>query len=469
VRSFGDPELEARMGRLLLAGQRGLVLLTAEDDRALAVAEALAERLRWPLHTWSVAAGIDGGGRERELGGLLARLAQSSEDELWLLFEPGRELRGSAQRRMLRELVRSLRGPALILVESEQDSVAKLPEFEIEQLATPDCESLREHVHHLASKFEADRPALAAMLLDASDRIAAAGLGLALQHFDRTLTAAILVDAPTPASITAALVQRRIAAACGPTLTRIEPASITELVGFERYLAWLRERALSFDPAARRVGSSPGAGVALVGVPGCGHRLAARVSASVLGLPLVRVDPLGLTGPAAVRSTLAALELAAPVVVWMDESDHQADLRDELARRLSERPLGVVVIATATGPEHLPSPWRTGHGLDELFFVELPDEERRAQLLGKLLARAPESGQVPAPLLELARSAVGRSGADLAQALTTARLRCFARGRPLDATEFEAALAEREPLATREPERIAALRTWAKSLARAVG
>ncbi|HVI02601.1 MAG TPA: hypothetical protein VM869_28040, partial [Enhygromyxa sp.] len=154
---IGEPELEARLARSLLAGQRALVLLTDEDDRALAVAEAVSERLRWPLHTWSVAGGIDRGGRERELGGLLARLGQVAEDELWLLYEAGRELRGSAQRRMLRELAQANRGPTLILVESDRAAVPELPELEIERLAAPDGEQLRERVVALGRALQSER------------------------------------------------------------------------------------------------------------------------------------------------------------------------------------------------------------------------------------------------------------------------------------------------------------------------
>ena len=466
---IGEPELEARLARSLLAGQRALVLLTDEDDRALAVAEAVSERLRWPLHTWSVAGGIDRGGRERELGGLLARLGQVAEDELWLLYEAGRELRGSAQRRMLRELAQANRGPTLILVESDRTAVPELPELEIERLAAPDGEQLRERVVALGRGLQSERPALAAVLLDGSDRVAAAGLGLGLRRFDRALAMATLVDAPTLASITAALTQRRIADARSPALEQVEPVSASALVGYDRYLAWLRERALKFDPAAGRAGLRPGGGVGLVAVPGCGARLAARVSASVLGLPLLRLDPTGLTGPYAVPSTLAALARVGPVALWFDEHDPRAELVDALARRLSQQAPAVFAVATATRPDALPSPWRSGHGLDELFFIDLPRAEARAQLLAKLLARssAPLADPIER-LLELAHAAHGCSGADLQRALEDARLRCFARARPLSAAELEAALAERSRMADREPEPIEALRAWAKPLARSV-
>jgi hypothetical protein len=381
---------------------------------------------------------------------------------------------------MLRERAQANRGPTLILVESDRAAVLDIPELELERLAALDHEQLRDRVQRLADALELERPACAAMLRDAADHIASAGRGLTLQRFDRLLGAASLVEAATPASIAAALHHRRIADACGPMLARVEPVSASELVGFDRYLAWLRERALSFDPAAGQAGLRSTGKVALVGIPGCGHRLAARVTASVLGLPLLRVDLAGAAEPSfpsfpSFPSIMAALEAAAPVVIWIDERDTRAEHLNELANQLSQRLPGVFVVATATRPKGLPSPWRCGHGLDELFFVDLPDVETRAQLLAKLLARVVEVGRAAPPtadpltqLQELARAAEGCSGADLAHALTDARLRCFARGRPLRAADLEAALATRSRMAEREPQRIEALRAWAKPLARAV-
>src|SRR5690606_33270059 len=126
--------------------------------------------------------------------------------------------------RLLRELAQAPRGPALILVESDRASVPEIPELELERLDLPSRELLGERVGRVADELAFERPALAEALRGASDGIAAAGLGLSLRRFNRVVAAAILVDAPTPASIAAALRQRRLADVCGPALTRIAPA-----------------------------------------------------------------------------------------------------------------------------------------------------------------------------------------------------------------------------------------------------
>ncbi|MFO7562731.1 MAG: hypothetical protein R6X02_08805 [Enhygromyxa sp.] len=471
--SLGDPLLEARLARALLAGARAVALLTDEDDRALLVAEAIAERLRWPLHTWSVASGIDQGGRERDLGALLAHLREQDEDELWLLFEAGRELRSSAQRRMLRELAQARRGPALILVESDSASVPDLPELERELLALPDRELLRERVLRMARELHPERPTLAeAMSMHgAAEAIATAGLGLALSRFERTLVEATQADACTPASISAALTRRRLIHACGTLLEPVDPRPPDALIGFERYLEWVRERSATFDPATRLAGLRRARGVGLIGAPGSGLELAVRVGAGLLGLPLLRIHPSVSADAAGLRSIITALERAAPVALWLEDRT-EPQLVDQLARWHALRAAGVFLFVVLTHPRRLPPPWRSGDGLDALFFVDLPGPKRRAELLAALLARETEAG-APPPIadrssswLDLARAASGCSAADLAEALTRARLRGFARGRPPSAADFEAALAELSPLESRYAQALDRLRRWARPLAR---
>ncbi|MCA9701671.1 MAG: hypothetical protein KC431_29390, partial [Myxococcales bacterium] len=102
-----DPAMLGRLTRSVQAGLRALLLLTDEDERARALVDALGRELSWPVHHWSAAAGVDHGGRERELSALLAALYEGresvhAEDGLWLLHDVG-PLRG-ADRRRLREL-----------------------------------------------------------------------------------------------------------------------------------------------------------------------------------------------------------------------------------------------------------------------------------------------------------------------------------------------------------------------------
>jgi hypothetical protein len=483
---FGDPLVEAGLARAFAAGARALGLVTVEDERALIVAEAVAERLDRTLHSWSAAAGVDGSGRDRDLGGLLARIASSDETTLWLLYEPGADLRSAAQLRMLRELARCGVGPALILVADDPAGLPEIPELERQVLPMPALDQLSERLRGWLRGCVDERPNLASAI-DEAPTIAQAGVGLSLTRFDRTVAAALASRSASLASLRAALLERRLNDACVGVLERVEieapladpsldhvrpPPDLDRAPGssatashprdpvraWAPALAWLRERG-----SVELRGGSRVRAIGLVAAPGCGLAHAVQAGAAASQLPLVRL-PAAATGgePAtSLAAIVAAIERAAPVAVWLDASDPPA-LLEGLARWLAHTRAPVVVLLSSSAAEP-PSPsWRDQ--LDALFFVDLPDAERRAELLATRLAQPPITLAEPLDSwLAAARAAEGCSQADLDEALAHARLR--AHPRPLALADFEAALAARPPVAVRESERLVALRRWASGLA----
>jgi hypothetical protein len=460
---FGDPMVEAALARAFAAGAQAIGLVTVEDERALVVAEAVAERLDRTLHSWSAAAGVDGSGRDRDLGGLLARLAGTDEASLWLLYQPTADLRSAAQLRMLRELARARRGPALILVADHAAELPDVPELARQVLPAPALDQLGERLRGWLQPEVAARPSLAAAL-DEVLTVARAGLGLTLARFDQAVAGALASRSADAASLRAALLERRLTDACADVLERVEVETADSsgpspsqtdapVLGWAPALAWLGEQTASFagpsEPRTRALG--------LVAAPGCGLSKAVRAAAARVRLPLIR--PPGSGSLVDLGRILAAIERAAPVAVWLDASDPPI-LLDGLARGLARSRAPVWVLLSSSAAEPFSPIWRDQ--LDGLFFVDLPDAEGRAELLATRLGHPSIALAEPlAAWLAAARAAEGCSYADLDPALACAR----ARTRPPALAEFEAALAARPPTSVREPERLAALRRWAGPLA----
>jgi hypothetical protein len=147
-------------------------------------------------------------------------------------------------------------------------------------------------------------------------------------------------------------------------------------------------------------------GILLVGLPGCGKSLAARVAAGVLDLPLLRLDMGGLMGKYLGESeerlsrALASVEASAPCVLWIDEIEKALGGAGEgsgtstdsrmFARMLTwmqEQDLGVYLIATANAVEKLPPELLRRGRFDESFFVGLPNTDERAEIVGIHLKR----------------------------------------------------------------------------------
>lgn len=488
-----DSELDALARRLraaLQAGARGLALATDDEPRAVRLCEELGERLGWPVHTWSAAAGRDGLGAPEPLSELLRALLRDPDPALWLLLDP--PTGDPAAVRALRELAQRTVGPAVVAVGEPSAALRALPELELHAVPLPGEHELVALAEDLADELRiAGRP-IAPVLAMRARELARAALGLGEQAARRLLRSVAL--SADPHHLVAELAARKAEALRRDgLLERIDPVPEDMLGGLGELKRWLARRALALRPAARDAGIPDPRGVLLVGVQGCGKSLAARVCAHALGLGLVRLEPGRLFGgtvgesEANLRRVLAVAERMAPVALWIDEldkglagSDGSASDAGTAARVLGglltwlqERTRPVFVVATANRVDRLPPELTRRGRLDEIFFVDLPDADARAAIAEiHLVLAARRGGAVPpladppAAYLDLARGADGLSGAEIEGAIVEARLDAFADGRPLAAADLARALAATIPLARSRAAELAALRAWAGACAR---
>ncbi len=471
------------------AGTGAVLLHTAEEDRGMELAENVATALGWPSHTWSAASGADGD-RRTDLSEVLQRISQETNATLWMLLDAGSSATTPVLRRALREACQENRGSCLFLIQPSTRGVEHVPELPVLHLPLPDAACLAEATDGILSRAPAPLrdPELA-------DRIARAGLGLTRQALEQLVREAVHQPQASPNSVLAHVRHTKPhAVGVSGALTRAAPAPLNELGGLDAFKGWLQRRALALDPAARRAAIPAPRGVLLVGVQGCGKSLAARVTATVLDIPLFRLDPGRLFGgtvgesEANLRSTLEAIERLAPAVLWVDELDKglagsqgpngdsgtTARVVGGLLTWLQERERPVFVAATANHIDALPPELLRRGRLDEVFFVDLPDANQRAEILRvhlehiprRTLGDPPKLGDSVEEFLAVARSAQDFSGAELQAALVEARLCAFAEQRPVAANDFRTALDVTVPLARSHAESIASLRQWARERAR---
>lgn len=491
-----DSELIAAHARLRLAlqaGARGLVLRTDDEPRALRLCEELGERLDWPVHTWSAAAGRDGLGAPEPLAELLRGLLRDPEPGLWVLFDP--PAGDVAALRALRELAQRSAGPAVVVVGEPAPALAAIPELERVDLPPPSAGELVALVEDLADELRiSGRAAPAAALARRAPELAAAALGLGEAPARRILRAAALAAADERALLPELAARKAAALRRDGLLERVEPVPSDMLGGLAGLKRWLARRALALRPEARAAAIPDPRGVLLVGVQGCGKSLAARAAADALGLGLLRLEPGRLFGgtvgesEANLRRVTAIAERIAPVALWIDELDKglagsegaasdagtAARVLGGLLTWLQERTRPVFVVATANSVARLPPELTRRGRLDEIFFVDLPDADERAAIAEIHLDLAPRRRLGAAPpladplqdLVALVRAADGLSGAEIEGAIVEARLDAFAEQRPLAAADLARALASTVPLSRSRAAEIAALRAWASAAAR---
>jgi AAA+ superfamily predicted ATPase len=250
----------------------------------------------------------------------------------------------------------------------------------------------------------------------------------------------------------------------------------TGVGGLGALKAWLRLRERALTREAAEYGLPPPKGVALLGIPGTGKSLCARLIAGTWRLPLLRLDVGALYGglvgqsEAQARRALRLAEAVAPCLLWVDELEKavaaggadggtSARVLATLLTWLQEKTAPVFVVATANDIGELPPELLRRGRFDEVFFLDLPTTEERREIAAVHLRKR---RRLPADydLDALAQASEGRVGAEIEQAVIEAMYAGFAAGREVTTEDVLAALARQVPLAVAQREAVGAMRAW---------
>ncbi|MBI3552087.1 MAG: AAA family ATPase [Elusimicrobia bacterium] len=246
--------------------------------------------------------------------------------------------------------------------------------------------------------------------------------------------------------------------------------------GLEVLKGWLDSRAGAFGPAAKKYGLPVPKGIALIGIPGTGKTLSAKMVGSLWGLPLLRFDVGALFGSFVgeseerTRKALRLAEAVSPCVLWIDEmekalahggNDSGTSTRvfGSILTWMSEKTAPCFVVATANDISALPPELLRRGRFDEIFFLDLPTkDERKAIFAVHLDKRGRKSADYD--LKALAEASAGYVGAELEQAVTDAMYAAFAEKREFETKDVLGALKRLVPLSVSQRERVADLRSW---------
>jgi len=251
-----------------------------------------------------------------------------------------------------------------------------------------------------------------------------------------------------------------------------------QLGGLERLKRWIATRKVGLLPDSGAQPLDPPKGLLLLGVQGCGKSVAAKAIAAAWGLPLLALDAGRLLAPFVgesernLRESLNTADLLAPCVLWIDEIEKgfaAGDTDGGATRRvlgsfltwLAEKTSRVFVVATANDIAALPPELIRKGRFDEIFFVDLPDLNTRAEIL-RIHAAKRGIALDPVTLSALAQACEGFSGAEIEQAVVAALYTAHAQKTVPSARLLGAEIAATRPLETVMAEKVAALRTWAE-------
>jgi SpoVK/Ycf46/Vps4 family AAA+-type ATPase len=226
--------------------------------------------------------------------------------------------------------------------------------------------------------------------------------------------------------------------------------------------------------------------VIILGVQGCGKSLAARAIAGEWNLPLVKFDTAAIYDKyigeteKRIRKVFEVAEGLAPCVLWIDELEKifagsgpdSASVDAGVSSRLlasflswmQDRKAPVFVAATCNNVTALPPELIRKGRFDELFFVDLPNEAERKQIVSIQLARR-KRNPADFDLDKIEAAASGYSGAEIDAAVQSGLYAAFSEKKELTTALLLDALAHTVPLSVTRAEEIRSLREWARTRA----
>lgn len=476
---------------LVLSFHSLIAIETVEEERVHAILAEVAADLQGSLFEWSVTTGFRRGygvavGNTQDALAVLKHIAEMTAEGIYLLKDIGPHLHKAEVGRALRELVQKmahsrsaivLTGEPLELPRDLESLAVRFP------LQLPDEAELRTATRNVLDAMKARQQVQVELTKEDAQQLVHALSGLTLNQARRVVAQAILEDGRLSADDIERVIRWKGELIERGGVLEFFPLeeNAYELGGFARLKSWLDRARVGFTPQAKSLNLQPPKGLLLVGVQGCGKSLAAKFIARQWRMPLLKLDAGRLydkyvgESEKNFRKATGVAEAMAPVVLWIDEmekafaSSASSDADGGLSMRLfgafltwlQEKKEGVFVVGAANDIQRMPPELLRKGRFDEIFFVDLPTAEERANIFSihlRLRKQDPAFFDLPG----LAVASDGFSGAEIEQAVIAALYRTLHAGQSLTTDGVLESIGATVPLSVSRREDIAQLRATAR-------
>lgn len=477
---------------LIQSGHPIIAIETLEEERATNLVRKAAEKLGHPLFEWSITTGMErtvpdfaetGVQRGNAAVALDYILDNKGEREIYLIKDLGPHCKEPMIQRQLRDIDSRKKVHVILMNHSGLPETVHRLAVPV-QLALPDAAELEQIVRDTYRRIlrESFSERTATITRKDMEQLVQILRGLTAVEATRVVSLAINADEVFSADALPRILEakRNLLRSTGCLETINANVSPDEIGGLANLKGWLARRRGGLTSKGRAFGLDPPRGMLLLGVQGCGKSLCARVVASDWNMQLLRMDP-GLLyqkyigeSENRLREALAQAESMAPAVLWIDEIEKAfaSASSDSADGGLSQRMFGTLLtwmqdhrsplfmVATANNIAALPPELMRKGRFDEVFFVDLPVQAVRQQILAihlKRRKRDPDQFK----LAEVAAATDGFSGAELEQAVVAAMYAAFSAGTELTNEHLLEEANRTRPLSVVMAEKVRDLRRWA--------
>lgn len=461
-----------------------VVLVTAEEERALETVKAVCEHAGRACLAWDAADHFQAqSGAEQPLPqakdamAALEQIDQAEGETVYVLKDFHESWTNAAVKRRLRNVVQRLKFTRKSIIVTTPSS--KVPdelrdEAVVVEFPGPTSAELEAVLQRLA-KAPGVRVHLTKL---GREKLVQAAKGLTAAQAQRAFAKAIVTDGfLDDRDIGLVTEEKRLVIRESNALEFHAVTHMPEDVGgLEALKEWLRLRERAFTQEARAYGLPAPKGIALIGIPGTGKSLTAKMIGGLWRLPLLRLDVGTLYGSLMgeseerTRRALRITETVAPCVLWVDEMEKAlatGDLDGGTSTRvfgtiltwMQEKTAPVFVVATANDITRLPPELLRKGRFDEIFFLDLPTVGEREAIFTVHLRRRNRLAR-DFDVVGLAQRSEGYVGAEIEQAIIDAMYVGFDAGREFTTADIAQALKRQVPLSVSQRETIEGLRNW---------
>ncbi len=481
---------------LILRSRVPIVVIETQDESRLinllmAIALARASEEYLPLFRWTVTDGLqrldislEPQLHNSDPADVLKHIRAVSKPGIYVLLDFHPYLENPVNVRLLKDIcIRFKKVPRqLVLVSHKVELPRELTSFSAKfDLALPTEEERKKIVKRVATEYADENLGLRVQVDAKAYGLLIKNLaGLPVRDTEQLARNAIYHDGAISKSDLPLIMEAKYELLNRGGILQFEydTAKFSDVGGLEKLKHWLSQRKPAFMNKADAKHLDTPKGVLLIGVQGCGKSLAAKATAGIFGLPLLRLDFANLYDKyhgeteRNLRESLKTADVMSPCVLWIDEIEKGLAGRGgetgttqrvlgSFLTWMSQKDSQVFVVATANDISALPPELVRKGRFDEIFFVDLPNSAIR-KLIAEihLQNRGQDAGTFDTA--QIATATKGFSGAEIEQAVVSALYAAHAQDESLTTAHVLAEIERTKPLSVVMAERIAILRRWAE-------
>ncbi len=455
---------------------------TPEEERTVRILTEIADELSVPIRKWTCVSGIEGIPDSMEPAGALMGLLESKAEGISVFSDLSPFFGDPKVTRALREIYaegRKNKNATVVITGAELELPESLKkEVQIIEMPTPD-------ENEIAALVDSFINAAPGADIDEKVRteVTMALKGLTENEISFVLEKVCSIENPTGDKLLDEIFTEKKNVVKKSGFLEFSPPrwDINSLGGLDNLKNWLIKRRHTFSREALDAGVPIPKGLLMMGISGCGKSLAVKTISSLWNIPMFRLDMnlvfSGMYGSPeeAFHRAMKTIEAVAPAVLWIDEIENALGM-DESGQRISshifssfltwmqEKPPLVFIAATANKIQAIPAEVLRKGRFDEVFFCDLPAPQEREEIMKIHLTRnGANPDDFDFKMLKIMTD--GWNGAEIEQAVISARTEAFYENRPFNQRDLTGVISKIVPLSDTMEQQIKAIRSWAFSRA----